>query len=341
MSIILGIIFGLVVWFFVRYLLGGFYTVNQNERAVKTSFGRAQRIGNDRTTLDDPIAEHLRPDERERYVYPQVRVIGPGGPYLKMPWDQIHKISVATQTLNMAVDLEDARANTNGTMLEAVTKDQLNTGLTGQIRYRVSESNLYAYLFGVKKPVVHIMAYFISVLRERIANFEAKPIIVSAVIVPGEAAPADAPELLPTRQVTGVSINDLRKNLRDLNEFMDQECRSSAARYGVVLDASLITGIDPPVEVESALAAINTAHNQVSSDISLAQAGADQKIVQSKRAVEIETLRAQAEVQPLQALAAQLGKLRASGPESLSAYLRNVRLGLFSKAQQIFATTKE
>ena len=67
----------------------------------------------------------------------------------------------------------------------------------------------------------------------------------------------------------------------------------------MTLDASLITGIDPPPEVESALAAINTAHNQVSSDISLAQAAADQKIVQSKRAVEIETLKAQAEVEPL------------------------------------------
>jgi regulator of protease activity HflC (stomatin/prohibitin superfamily) len=339
MSILAGIIFGFLAWFFVRYLLGGFYTVNQNERAVKTSFGRAQRIG-ERTTLDDPIAEALHDDERERYVYPQVRVIGPGGPYLKMPWEQIHKISVATQTLNMAVDLEDARANANGTMLEAVTKDQLNTGLTGQIRYRVAESNLYAYLFGVKKPVVHIMAYFISVLRERIANFEAKPIIVSAA-VPGEDAPADPAAPLPTRQVTGVSINDLRKNLRDLNEFMDHECQSSAARYGVVLDASLITGIDPPAEVESALAAINTAHNQVSSDISLAQAGADQKIVQSKRAVEIETLRAQAEVQPLQSLATQLGQLRASGPQSLTAYLRNVRLGLYSKAQHIFLATEE
>jgi hypothetical protein len=34
---------------------------------------------------------------------------------------------------------------------------------------------------------------------------------------------------------------------------------------------SLITSIDAPPEVESALAAINTAYNQVSSDISLAQ----------------------------------------------------------------------
>ena len=116
------------------------------------------------------------------------------------------------------------------------------------------------------------------------------------------------------RSVMGISINDLRKNLRDLNEHMDRECRSSAARYGIVLDASLITGIDPPAEVESALAAINTAHNQVSSDISLAQASADQKIVQSQRAVEIETLKAQAEVEPLNSLAAQLRQLKQQRP---------------------------
>jgi regulator of protease activity HflC (stomatin/prohibitin superfamily) len=135
--------------------------------------------------------------------------------------------------------------------------------------------------------------------------------------------------------VTGVSINDLRKNLRDLNEHMERECATSAARYGMILDASLITGIDPPVEVESALAAINTAHNQVSSDISLAQASADQKIVQSKRAVEIQTLNAQAEVEPLTALSEQLKALQQSGPNALQAYLRNVRLKLYTHAQHV------
>jgi cell division septum initiation protein DivIVA len=104
----------------------------------------------------------------------------------------------------------------------------------------------------------------------------------------------------------------------------------------VVLDASLITGIDPPDEVESALAAINTAHNQVSSDISLAQAAADQRVVQSRRAVEIETLKAQAEVEPIKALAAELASLNQAGPNTLSAYLRNVRLALYDKAQQVY-----
>jgi len=224
----------------------------------------------------------------------------------------------------MAWDPEDGNANAAGTMLEAVTKDQLNTGLTGQIRFRVADRNLYAYLFGVKRPLSHVMGYFVAVLRERIANFEA----------PGAGSSLGAGT---GPDVAGISINDLRKNLRDLNEHMDHECRSSAARYGMVLDASLITGIDPPPEVESALAAINTAHNQVSSDISLAQAGADQKIVQSKRAVEIETLRAQAEVEPLERMAQQLTALQASGgAAALEAYTRNVRLQLFEQSQQAF-----
>jgi regulator of protease activity HflC (stomatin/prohibitin superfamily) len=321
MDLALGFLIGFFVWFIVRVVVGGIFTVDQNERAVKTSFGRAERLAGDKTTLDDPIAGFLAEDERTRYIYPQVRVILPGGPYLKMPWEKVRKVSLATTTINMALDLENPNANDNGTRLEAVTKDQLNTGLTGQIRYHVSENNLYAFLYGIKQPFVHVMGYFVSVLRQRIANFEAKQ----------NPAGSDA-----SGEMIGVSINDLRKNLRDLNEYMDQECKSTAARYGIVLDASLITGIDPPPEVESALAAINTAHNQVSSDISLAQASADQKIVQSKRAVEIETLKAQAEVQPIKLLAEELAQLQSAGEGVLEAYLRNVRLRLYEKASAVY-----
>jgi regulator of protease activity HflC (stomatin/prohibitin superfamily) len=323
-----GVIFGFLVYFFCRFILAGFFTVDQNQRAVKTTFGRAQRIKG-KSTLDDPIGESLRDDERERYSYPQLRVITPGGPYFKWPWQKIYKVSIATETVNMAYDPEAPQANRGNKILEAVTKDQLNIGLTGQIRYRVSDRNLYAYLFGVKNPIAHVMGYFVSVLRERIANFEAPP------LAPGEALGTVA------AVAQGVSINDLRKNLRDLNDRMDQECKVSVARYGVVLEASLITGIDPPAEVESALAAINTAHNQVSSDISLAQASADQKIVQSRRAVEIETLKAEAEVEPLKRLAGQLTELKKQGGrEALSTYTRNVRLALLDRTKRIIMEEK-
>src|SRR5215467_7790146 len=203
--IALEILIGLILYFIVRCLLMGIYTIDQSQRAVKTRFGRAVRVQGGKTTLDDPIAEFLRPEERARYTYPQVRVIPPGGPYFKMPWDRLYKVSIATVTVNMALDPESPTANDNGTRLEAVTKDQLNTGLTGQIRYRVSESNLYAYLFGIKRPFVHVMGYFVSVLRQKIANFEAKPVPIEA-----GAEPAATP--ITGTEMTGVSINDLRKN---------------------------------------------------------------------------------------------------------------------------------
>jgi len=327
MGLLAGCFLGFAVWFLLRYIATSFYTVDQSERAVKTVFGRAVRVGSS-TTLDDPISESLKGDERERYACPQVQVIPPGGPYFKWPWERIHKVSVATETLNMAYDPDSPSANQHNTVLEAVTKDQLNTGLTGQIRFRVCDRNLYAYLFGVANPLAHVMGYFVSVLRERIATFEAPATGAAA----GGSTEATA--------VQGVSINDLRKNLRDLNDHMDQECRCSAARYGIVLEASLITGIDPPPEVESALAAINTAYNQVSSDISLAQAAADQRIVQSKRAVEVETLKAEAEVQPLLRLAEQLSTLKQAGGQVLTAYIRNVRLALFRQASQSIVEVK-
>ncbi len=315
----MGMMAGFLGWFVVRYILLSFYTVEQNERAVKTVFGRAERLPEAGTSGDDTLTA----EERERYDYPRVRVIPPGGPYFKLPWERIYKVSIATQTVNLGWDPDNSTANAGGTLLEAVTKDQLNTGLTGQLRYNVSEANLYAYLFGVKNPIAHIMGFFHSVLRTRIANFEAPN-------VPTVEGEHDAEVT-----IVGISINDLRKNLRDINEHMERDCAHSQARYGITLNAALITGIDPPQDVESALAAINTAHNHVSSDISLAQAGADQKIVQSRRAVELETLKAQAEAEPLNALAAELAQLKSHGPNALQAYVRNLRLGLYRKARSV------
>jgi hypothetical protein len=57
--------------------------------------------------------------------------------------------------------------------------------------------------------------------------------------------------------------------------------------------------------------------------------------------VEIETLKAQAEVEPLTALAGQLSLLKQSGAGALPSYVRNVRLGLFSQAQQVILEAKE
>ncbi len=317
------IVLGLVIYFIVRCILFGFFTVDQNQRAVKTRFGRAERFENQRTK-DLPLSQTLNADEQERYNFPVVNVIGPGL-HFKMPWERIFKTSIATETMNMATDPESPSANKNGTMLEAVTRDQLNIGLKGQIRFKVAEQNLYAYFFGIKNPIVHVMGYFVSILREKIANYESQK----------RGLDSEKAVLTDTHISETISINDLRKNLREINDTMLVECSSSAARYGMILEASLITGIEPPHEVESALAAINTAYNNVSSEISLAKASADQTIVLSRRAVEIETLKVEAEVEPLMALARQLRELKKSGPGALTNFVRNVKINTFQKAKRI------
>ncbi|NKN34185.1 SPFH domain-containing protein [Marichromatium bheemlicum] len=315
---------GMLAFVVFKVFVRAFYTVSPDERALITSFGRVERLGE--LMVEDPA---LDAEEQQRYRFPQVRVIGPGGPYFKWPWQEVHKVSVVTQAIDLTWD-----PTKDQVMVEAVTKDNLTTGVGGQIRFRVAESNLYAYCFGVDSPLEHVMGYFISVLRERIANFvdpKGEGLVGEGELAQGEAA-AELSE--------GVSINDLRKNLPLLNDYMEQQCRSTGARYGIELDAALITQIDPPSEVDRALSAINSTRNQVAADISTARADAEQQITMSKRAVEIARNNAQAEVAPLRELAETLSRIKSSGgTEALRAYIRNLRVPLLGRASRIVRTT--
>lgn len=314
---------GLIVYLFFRIVPTAFFTVRPDERAVITSFGRAKRTGVAAPTVASSDSE-LDEEHKERYNYPQVRVWKPGGPYFKWPWQKVHKVSAATQAVNIVWD-----PSKHQTTIEAVTKDNLTTGVNGQIRYRASENNLYAYLFGVKSPLEHVMGFFISVMRERIANF-------SDPKGQGLLPEASEDEVFSSELSEGVSINDLRKNLPLLNQFMEEQCRETSGRYGIELDAALITAIDPPSEVDRALSAINSTRNQVAADISTARADSEQQITMSKRAVDIARNNAQSEVAPLKELSKILAEIKASGGSvALQAYLRNMRIPLLSRTRRI------
>src|SRR5260370_16920571 len=94
-NIPVGIFIGFAIWFLVRYLAGGVYTVDQNQRAVKTNFGRAGRIPG-ATTLNDPISAGLDADEKQRYQYPQVRLIIPRRPHFNCPFPKTYTLSIPT-----------------------------------------------------------------------------------------------------------------------------------------------------------------------------------------------------------------------------------------------------
>lgn len=327
---------GVIIYSFFRCIVGGFYTVSPDQRAIVTSFGKAQRLEGMQVVTGDADSDGLSREELERYEYPQVRVVGPGGPYFKMPWQDVHKVSVATQAVDLSWDPSKAQDT-----IEAVTKDNLTTGINGQLRYRISESNLYPYLFGVASPLEHVMGYFVSVLRERVANFvdpKGQNLLVDAATEGGDEGEQSSTSIDLSE---GVSINDLRKNLPLLNQYMEEQCRSTTGRYGIELDAALITEIDPPGEVDRALSAINSTRNQVAADLSTARADSEQQITMSARAVEIATNNAQAEVAPLRELAQTLTEIKKEGGSScLKAYLRNARIPLYSVASRVIQTTK-
>src|SRR5690606_12559372 len=69
-----GLVMGVGAYVVVRCLLTGFFTVDQNERAVKTSFGRAKRLASP-GSVDGPAGDSLDDEERQRYQYPQLEVI--------------------------------------------------------------------------------------------------------------------------------------------------------------------------------------------------------------------------------------------------------------------------
>ena len=324
MTIITSFLAGFTVYAIIRVLITGCYTVRPDQRAVLTSFGRADRLGYQVDVEDVP---ELSDDEYERYDYPQVRVIGPGGPYFKWPWQRVHRVSISTQAVNLVWDPTKEQAT-----IEAVTKDNLTTGVNGQLRFRVCEQNLYAYLFGVASPLEHVMGFFVSVLRERIATFVDPK---GASLIEDSQTPQQEGES-NIELSEGVSINDLRKNLPTLNKYMEQQCQSAPGRYGIELDAALITTIDPPPEVDRALSAINSTRNQVAADISTARADSEQQITMSKRAVEIAVNNAQADIAPLRELASTLETIKTTGgAEALAAYVRNMRVPLLKRAKRI------
>ena len=123
---------------------------------------------------------------------------------------------------------------------------------------------------------------------------------------------------------------------------MEEQCLATAGRYGIELDAALITEIDPPAEVDRALSAINSTRNQVAGDSSTARADAEQQITMSARAVEISTNNAQAEVAPLRELAATLARIKQQGgSDCLKAYLRNLRIPLYGRAGRVVQVARD
>ena len=168
------------------------------------------------------------------------------------------------------------------------------------------------------------MGYFVSVLRERIANFEAPP---RADRVPEGA------QSRRHRRHRHLHQRPPQKPPRHQRPHGQGMCSpppratasSSTPRSSPALTRRRRSNPRWPPSTPPTTRSPPTSASR--------RPRADQKIVQSKRAVEIETLKAQAEVEPLVALADQLTDLKANSAGALDAYVRNVRLKLLQRSQ--------
>ena len=234
---------------------------------------------------------------------------------------------VAIETTNMAYDPEDPDANPAAHAPEAVTKDQLNIGLTGQLRFRVVRAEPLRVSLRREEPdrahhgLLHLGPA--RAHRELRSSAQIAPRRRSRALIgrePGRRHLDQRPAQEPARPqpADGRRVPVVRGALRHrARRLADHRHR-------------------PAAEVESALAAINTAHNHVSARY---QPGAGRGRPED-RAVEARGRdRDPATPRPRSSRCCgsrSSSALKKNGPGVLEAYLRNVRLGLlFGKAKQV------
>ena len=76
MEILIGVAIGFMAWFLVHYLVAGVYTVNQNERAVKTVSG-ARNVSAETIKAQELAA---MTEERAREIIRSLRLFAPMEP---------------------------------------------------------------------------------------------------------------------------------------------------------------------------------------------------------------------------------------------------------------------
>ena len=98
--------------------------IGPTERGVLTTFGRVQRLQGS-TGADPELGALLTPEERQRYDYPNIRVIPQGGPYFKWPWQKLYKVDMTIQTVDITWDPDVVQQ-----AIEAVTHDNLTVQIS-------------------------------------------------------------------------------------------------------------------------------------------------------------------------------------------------------------------
>ncbi len=277
----IGVAIGLGVWIFIA-IKRSFFRVDEGHVAVLTRFGAA--IG----------GEHPK-------------TFGPGL-HGKLPWDRPIVVSIMEQTLELSGQSQGRTAMaSDGTVLR----------IDSILRYQPIEAQLGRFLFELRAPIEHITHLFTCLLRNTIANFDAR--------AQQTADPLDQ----------GGAYAVIRRERHRLNKEIEQMAREEIGdRYGVRFSAVDMTDILPPDELADALNAVIYARTDAEAHYFRAEADCRQRVIGAERGISIATRRAEAIETEIRTLGAALAGLEREG--TLDDYVERRRAEVLAESRTLY-----
>lgn len=226
------------------------------------------------------------------------------GLHWKAIWHEVHRAPLAESVTPITYD------DTRGVLAHDGTPLRVDAS----VRYRVVPSQIERYLFGVDHQEEHFTELFESQLRGTVATFS------------------------PTEQ-DSTAFARLRRDRRELSSELRRACEASLSdRYGIELNAVDLSGLSPPRELEEALNAVLQAGALARTELELASASCQQKVVAANEGVRIAEQKAKAAYDEMITLARFLVELKKAG--TLKDYVHHRRSEILNQAKTVFVRSE-
>ena len=291
----IGIVLGTLL--LVALLVARSYVyVAEGEVAVLTRFGRAVRESDG-----------------------TLRVLT-AGLHRKLPWDHLLRVSIKEQSVELAGD-EDRTVMTN---------DGIVIRYQSALRFAPLNDKLEHYLFGLARPIEHMVGTFTCLLRNEIANFQSPP--------PPTSSATGLSRLTTAEQLIDDSLGAyalIRRERKALNSRVtDFGKRLVGDQFGVRLEAIDVMNFEPPDELREALNTVVQAKNDVDAALFRAEGECQQRLLAAKKGVEIAQDRARAIEVEMITLGEKLGELFRT--KVLDDYVSRRRAEVLSESRQVY-----
>ncbi len=268
--------------------------VDEGELVVLSRFGRALR------------------DESGKLAVLRAGIHG------KMPWDKPLRVNLKEQSLELHG--EDERT--------VMTNDGIVVRYESNFRYAPSEKGIENFLFGLARPIEHMVGTFTCLLRNEIANFR----IDSHQMGSGLARVASADQLIDSSLGAYALI---RRERKTLHERISSFCQEKIGdRYGVRFDAIDVMNFEPPEELRETLNTVMQIKTDVEASLFRAEGECQQRVLAAEKGVEIAKERALAVETEMTELGRYLEDLKRDGV--LDAYVARRRFEVLAESRQVY-----